>query len=56
MIEITTLGGFELTVDDRVIPLTNRKAQALLIYLASHSDQQEVKEAPCHRVSYKEPL
>ncbi|MGD8585521.1 MAG: hypothetical protein PVJ75_09235, partial [Chloroflexota bacterium] len=40
MIEITTFGGFQLTVDGREISLTNRKAQALLIYLASHSDQQ----------------
>ncbi|MGD8857983.1 MAG: BTAD domain-containing putative transcriptional regulator, partial [Chloroflexota bacterium] len=40
MIEITTFGGFQLTVNGREISLTNRKTQALLIYLASHSDHR----------------
>ncbi len=37
MIEITAFGGFQLTVGGQDLVLNNRKSQALLIYLASHS-------------------
>lgn len=39
MLTIRTLGTLELTLDQAPLPLRNRKAQALLVYLAIHAGQ-----------------
>ena len=39
MIEIFAFAGFKINIAGRWLTLKNRKAQALLIYLASHQDQ-----------------